>query len=157
MSSQIVHGRRRFLATLGGGLLAILFPASSPLGAAARRHHVHLHCGGHGTPGPHPEPRKDYSPEYVLTADDLGGDEDLVALFDGVREYSTIVDGIRCHCGCADAEGMYSLLSCYEGNNPMQAMAKWCPICQGQGRLTLRLARQKKTLEQIREAIDVRY
>jgi hypothetical protein len=128
-----------------------------PLGAARAVHHTHGACRGSGAPGPHPEPRKDYKPEHVLTAADLDGDEDLIALFDSVREHSTIVDGIRCHCGCADGEGMYSLLSCYEGNNAMKAMSKWCPICRGQGRLTVRLVKQGKSLAQIREAIDVRY
>lgn len=157
MPSFNVLDRRHFLATLSGVTAAVIVPRWLGASGASHLHHTDGHCPGHGPPGPHPEPRKDYKPEHVLTADDLDGDEDLITLFDSIREHSTIVDGIRCHCGCADSEGMYSLLSCYEGNNSMKAMSKWCPICQGQGRLTIRLAKQGKSLEQIRTAVDVRY
>lgn len=148
--------RRHFLALLGAvtGLLRV-----RPLRGAEpyHRHHASGRCPMAHARGPHPEPRKDYKPTKVLTAEELDGDKELIELFDGVREFSSVVDGIRCHCGCAESEGMYSLLSCYERDNPMQAMSKWCPICQGQGRLTIRLARQEKTLDEIRKAIDVRY
>ncbi len=70
-----------------------------------------------------------------------------------VREIPEVVDGIRCQCGCADSPGYYSLLSCYEGD----AMAKGCPICQGQGRLAHRLHKAGKTLDEIRSAIEARY
>lgn len=148
--------RRGFLALLGG-LGAALGAPQVLLGSERHRHHTRGRCPGHHVRGPHPEPRKDYKPTKVLTAEALDGDKELIELFNGVREFSTLVDGIRCHCGCADSEGMYSLLSCFEGDNPMQAMSKWCPICQGQGRLTIRLAKQGKTLDEIRKAIDVRY
>ena len=36
-------------------------------------------------------------------------------------------------------------------------MARACPICQGEGRLTYRLHTEGKTLEEIRTAIDARY
>jgi hypothetical protein len=74
--------------------------------------------------------------------------------FDLVREIPQVVDGIRCHCGCSEAEGFYSLLSCYEGEH---AMAMHCVICQGQARLAHRLHRGGRTLDQIRAAIDARF
>jgi hypothetical protein len=36
-------------------------------------------------------------------------------------------------------------------------MAKYCPVCQGQGRLLVRRAGEGQTLEQIRRAIDARF
>ncbi len=71
-----------------------------------------------------------------------------------MRQIPHIVDDIRCHCGCAKLEGFYSLLSCYEGADPM---AKICDVCQGQGRYAYRLYKAGKSLDAIRAAIDARY
>lgn len=104
--------------------------------------------------GPHPTPRPDYTAGKVLAADQLGGDKELVTLFDGIRKIPQVADGIRCSCGCAELPGFYSLLSCFEGKD---AMAKWCTICAGTGALVIRLHGRGRTLDQIREAVDVRY
>jgi len=102
----------------------------------------------------HPTPRPGITGAKVLTAAQLSKAPQLVPLFDGVREIPHIVDGIRCHCGCAEYNGHYSLLSCYEEAN---AMAQICPICQGEGRVALRLAKAGKTLDEIRVAIDAQF
>jgi hypothetical protein len=102
----------------------------------------------------HPTPRKGITADKVLTAAQLAHAPQLVPIFDGVREIPHIIDGIRCHCGCADLNGHYSLLSCYEGEN---AMAKICPICQGEGRVAARLAKAGKSLDEIRVAIDAQF
>jgi hypothetical protein len=107
-----------------------------------------------GSGGPHPTPRAGITAAKVLTADKLDGNANLIALFDGVREIPEVVDGIRCQCGCAGSEGFYSLLSCYEGDD---AMAKICHICQGEGRLAVRLHKEGKSLDAIRTAIDAKF
>lgn len=101
----------------------------------------------------HPTPRPNYTADKVLKADKLGGDKELIALFDGVREIPHIVDGIGCTCGCAEQEGYYSLLTCYETD---EAMSKWCPVCIGLGQLVVRLHSRGRNLDQIREAVDAR-
>lgn len=103
--------------------------------------------------GPHPTPRPGITAANVLTKEQLADSPKLVPLFDLVREIPEVVDGIRCNCGCAEVPGFYSLLSCYEGD----AMARACPICQGQARMVSRLHKEGKTLDQIRVAIDARY
>lgn len=103
--------------------------------------------------GPHPTPRPGITGAKVLSREELADYPRLVPLFDQIREIPQIIDGIRCTCGCADAPGFYSLLSCYEGD----AMARACPICQGQGRLSARLFKEGKTLDEIRVSIDARY
>ena len=103
--------------------------------------------------GPHPTPRPGITAAKVLTAAQLAETPTLIPLFDQVREIPQIVDGIRCQCGCAEPEGYYSLLSCYEGTG----MALHCQICQGQARLAHRLHKDGKSLDQIREAIDARF
>jgi hypothetical protein len=137
--------RRQFL--LAGGIAAAAAATPSIVVASDRRRRWLKWAN-------HPEPRKDYTADKVLTAEKLNDNEELIELFDGAREFHHILDGIRCQCGCASDPDMYSLLSCYEGDN---AMAKWCPICQGEGRMSVRLARAGKNLEEIRKAIDVRY
>lgn len=102
----------------------------------------------------HPTPRAGITADKVLTAVQLEKSPHLVPIFDGVRAIPHIIDGIRCHCGCADLHGHYSLLSCYEGED---AMARICPICQGEGRVAARLAKAGKTLDEIRLAIDAQF
>ena len=104
--------------------------------------------------GPHPTPRPGITAARVLTSDKLGGDADLIAVFDGVRAIPQVIDGIRCQCGCATVDGFYSLLSCYEGDG---AMAKICHICQGEGKLAIRLHKEGKSLDEIRTAIDAKF
>jgi hypothetical protein len=101
----------------------------------------------------HPTPRPGVTGAKVLTAAQLEKSPYLVPLFDAVREIPEIVDGIRCQCGCASMPGYYSLLSCFEGD----AMARSCPICQGEGRLVARLHKEGKTLDEIRAAVDAKY
>jgi len=101
----------------------------------------------------HPTPRAGVTGAKVLTAADLTRSPHLVELFDGIRAIPRIADGIGCYCGCAEMDGHYSLLSCYEEN----AMARSCPICQGQGRVTVRLAKAGKSLNDIRAAIDAQF
>ena len=111
-------------------------------------------CGAHAEhPGPHPKPRPGIDASKVLSAERLKDSPRVRAAFDEVRQIPAIVDGIRCHCGCAGGEGIYSLLSCFEGDG----MARMCDICRGQGRLAFRLHRAGKTLDEIRVAIDDRY
>lgn len=128
--------RRRFLTHGSSGLAALLL--------------VHARAGALTT---HPTPRPGITGAKVLTKDQLSSRPDLVPLFDGIRAIPGIADGIRCNCGCAELPGFYSLLSCYEGDG----MAKICPICQGQGRLAVRLQKEGKTLAEIRVAIDAQF
>lgn len=112
-------------------------------------------CRDHHSPssGPHPTPRKGIDASKIVVAGQLKHTPHARVAFDEVRQIPAIVDGIRCHCGCAGAEGFYSLLSCFEG----EGMAQLCDICQGQGRLAFRLHRAGKSLAEIRVAIDDRY
>jgi hypothetical protein len=140
------QSRRSFLALSAMALLGF-----SP----ARRERSWLmicHAPNHG-PHPHPTPRDGITADKVLTAEQLGAWADAVPAFDEVRQIPEIIDGIRCNCGCAGEPGFYSLLSCYEE----EGMARYCKICQGQGRLAFRLHKSGKTLDEIRTAIDARF
>lgn len=132
--------RRRFLGAAITGALAGALPGGRLWARPARRVE-------------HPAPRPGITAAKVLTKEQLEDSPRAIPVFDSVREIPQVVDGIRCKCGCADVEGYYSLLSCYEGDG----MARHCPICQGEGRLVARLHKEGKTLDQIREAIDARW
>jgi hypothetical protein len=134
--------RRRFFALVLGAIGSMV-PASGPLRAMGRR----LSRSGH------PTPRPGITSAKVLTAEQLADSPQVIPVFDAVRAIPEVVDGIRCKCGCADLEGFYSLLSCYEE----VGMARHCPICQGEGRMVARLHKEGKTLDQIREAVDARW
>ena len=103
--------------------------------------------------GEHPTPRPGITAAKVLTRDQLGEHADAAPVFDMVREIPQVIDGIRCQCGCAELEGKYSLLSCYEPDG----MAGHCQICQGEARLAYRLNKQGKSLDDIRAAIDAKF
>ena len=119
----------------------------------APRRALHL-CGSHvAHRGPHPKPRPGIDASKVMPADRLKDSPRVLLAFDEVRQIPGIIDGIRCHCGCASAPAFYSLLTCFEGD----AMARICDICRGQGRLAFRLHKAGKSLDEIRAAIDDRY
>jgi hypothetical protein len=103
--------------------------------------------------GPHPTPRPGIDASNVLPDEALADVPEARPAFEAVRRIPQVADGIRCSCGCADRQGFYSLLSCYEADG----MARHCPICQGQARLALRLHESGKSLDEIRAAIDARY
>ncbi|MEO7458035.1 MAG: hypothetical protein ABIY52_17390 [Gemmatimonadaceae bacterium] len=127
------HSRRQFLATT---LAALFIPRRALFAQRA---------------GPHPTPRAGITGDKVLGKDQLK--PALVPLFDSVRQIPEVVDGIRCNCGCTNPPEFYSLLSCFEG----KGMARDCGICQGQGRLAVRLHKEGKSLDGIRTAIDAKF
>lgn len=136
--------RRRFFALLPAAAASALVLGAAPLRAAVR-------VGRR--PTGHPDPRPGIDGANVLTASALAGFPNLVPLYDGIRKHAALADGIMCYCGCALLPGYRSLLTCYEG----EGMAKFCPICQGMGRLLVGRAEEGQSLEQIRRAIDARF
>jgi len=148
--------RRSFLCVAGfagAGILLdrrVVHARHTAVGAMAM-------CGaGRSSPrlsGTHPTPRTGITGAKVLAGAELAKWPDLRQLFDGIRAIPAIADGIRCSCGCAEVPGYRSLLSCYEG----EAMATMCPICQGAGRLTVRMNAEGHSLAKIRVAVDAQF
>lgn len=100
----------------------------------------------------HPTPRPGITAERVLPDSRLT-DQSAAPVYAMVREIPQVVDGIRCNCGCADLDGFYSLLTCYEQGG----MAQHCRICQGQARLAHKLHAEGWSLNGIRTAIDAEF
>lgn len=156
------QSRRKFI-TVAMGLAGVALSASPAWSLLRRRGGANgsiddLYChpahgSGQDAGGEHPEPRPGIDSSRVMTREQLADYPDVMDAYDGIREIPHIADGIRCHCGCAELPGYRSLLVCYEGGG----MARFCDICQGEGRLAYRLHKRGKNLDQIRKAIDARY
>ena len=129
--------RRGFLLLLPGALVALGTRRGWAAGAQVK----------------HPTPRRGIDASRVLAAKDLDDNPDTRRAFELVRQIPQIADGIRCSCGCAEIEGYYSLLSCFEKDG----MAQHCEVCQGHAVLAHRLHRAGKSLNQIRAAIDAEF
>ena len=127
--------RRGFLALVPGVLLTVAARRAWPAAAGAQ--------------SKHPTPRRGVDAAKVMAAKDVH-DEKAREAFDLVRQIPEVADGIRCHCGCSEMEGFYSLLSCFEKDG----MAQHCEVCQGLARLAHRMHRAGKSLAQIRSAVD---
>jgi hypothetical protein len=126
--------RRRFLALLPLALLARTANAMP------------------GRKPKHPTPRPGITAARVLPDARLT-EKAAAPVYAMVREIPQVVDGIRCNCGCADLDGFYSLLTCYEQGG----MAQHCVICQGQARLAHKLHAEGWSLNGIRKAIDAEF
>lgn len=143
--------RRTFIVTgIGTGLVALL--GARRVGRARTMSHCDPGSGA-ADHGPHPTPRPGIDASHVLKPGQLKDAALAAPAFDEVRQIPEIVDGIRCHCGCATDKKRYSLLSCYEGDG----MARECHTCQGQARMAFRLHKEGKSLAEIRDAIDAKY
>jgi hypothetical protein len=135
---MMVVSRRRFLAMLPLALLARPARAmAAPLGRQKPKH---------------PTPRPGITAAKVLSDAKLT-DKSAAPVYAMVRSMPEVVDGIRCNCGCAELQGFYSLLTCYEEGG----MAQHCTICQGQARLAHKLHADGWSLAGIRRAIDAEF
>ena len=134
----MTFSRRRFLALLPVALFARPVRA---MGAPVRRDKPK-----------HPTPRPGITAAKVLPDAKLT-DTSAAPVYAMVREIPEVVDGIRCNCGCAELDGFYSLLTCYEQGG----MAQHCMICQGQARLAHKLHAEGWSLAGIRRAIDAEF
>jgi hypothetical protein len=135
-----ILSRRSFVSLLPSLLMAAVL--ARPASARAVR-----------TSTVHPDPRPRIDGSKVLEPADLAGYEEVIPIFDGIREFPRMADGIACSCGCSSLPGHRSLLTCYEADG----MARVCTVCQGTGKLVVGRAREGQSLEQIRRAVDARY
>ena len=63
-----------------------------------------------------------------------------------------IFDGIFCPCDCKDSLGHRSLLSCFESKQPTGCMG-----CQEASEFVGKLAKEGKSLRDIRDAVDKKW
>lgn len=136
--------RRAFLYRTGGMLALFAFDPR----ASARP-------STHTSPLIHPDPRPGITAEHVLTAEAVGTlrKEAVLAAYETARTYPELFDGLACACGCTGKENVHrSLLTCFETLQPTG-----CFGCQEQAQLVAKLAKESKTLAEIRAAFDKKW
>ena len=131
--------RRQFLFAVSGFL-------ATPLGwqEAAARYITSRRAGF-----PHPEPRPGVTGENVLPESEIGDRRRVREAYEAARTHPELFDGVYCACECDKSMGHRSLLSCFESRQAIGCMA-----CREEGELVARLARDGKTLAEIRLAVD---
>ena len=145
MSVPSSMSRRGFLATC----LALPAAAFPPMRRSCSSSHA-----DRPSADDHPTPRPGIDASRIPPASELRDAKRAIEVFDQVREIPHIVDGIRCHCGCAKNPNHYSLLSCFETRD---AMAKDCSGCRRQASYVYTLHKDGKSLDEIRVAVDERF
>jgi len=101
----------------------------------------------------HPEPRPGITSEHVLADADLPKNrKKMHDAYSGARAYPELFDGLCCGCDCRESMGHRSLLSCYESKQP-----QGCLACQEEAWLVADLAKQGKSLADIRTAVDKKF
>lgn len=104
-------------------------------------------------PMEHPDPRPGITGEHVLSAERLAKKRASVReAYEAARSYPEIFDGLLCGCECKGTMGHRSLLSCYESEQPMG-----CVACREEAELVGKLAKEGKSLAEIRKAVDKEY
>ena len=132
-------GRRAFFR--GAASFAVLIGTGQPVfasGLTRRR-------GGF----PHPDPRPGITGDAVLAESELGSKRRVLEAYASARTHPELFDGIYCACECDKSMDHRSLLSCFESRQAIGCMA-----CREEAELVARLARDGKTLEEIRLAVD---
>ncbi|HJU89351.1 MAG TPA: PCYCGC motif-containing (lipo)protein [Gemmatimonadaceae bacterium] len=97
----------------------------------------------------HPEPRPGITGENVLSDEKLPKKRGVREAYAAARAYPAIFDGLYCACRCEHSHGHRSLLACFESDQPTG-----CWGCQEEAELVAKLAKQGKTLAEIRAAVD---
>jgi hypothetical protein len=136
--------RSEFL-TKSAGALAVLALGERPFAHLTHRAHREIRLD-------HPEPREGITAENVLPVEKLGSkpSERVLESYDAARKYPAVMDGILCSCSCGGKRGTHrSLLVCFE-----TPQATGCGECQLEGVFVGKLAKEGKTLAEIRTAFD---
>jgi len=111
---------------------------------------AYARAGARRGPIVHPEPRDGITAERVLAADKVP--VQYMDAYDAAREIPQVLDGLYCHCDCAERDGLRSLLECYYATMPQS-----CRVCLREARLARRLHEEGRTLAEIRRAVDAEY
>jgi hypothetical protein len=101
---------------------------------------------------PHPDPRPGITGAVVLAESELGGKRSVLTAYAAARTYPDVFDGVFCACRCDKNMNHRSLLSCFEGRQPIG-----CRACREQAEFIVRLVRTGSSLQEIRAAVDKEY
>lgn len=138
--------RAAFFRTTGVACAVMLLARAEPV-------HAFQRVASGASPLPHPDPRPGITAKDVLPAGQIGTTPKVVQAYDAARAYPGVFDGIACGCGClGTTTGHRSLLTCYETMQPTG-----CASCEDEALLVARLAKDGKSLAEIRQAVDAKF
>jgi hypothetical protein len=108
--------------------------------------------GRNAEPAAHPSVRVGITSAKVLPASAFTAQPDVARVYAMAETIPEVLDGLYCHCECSKHSGHYSLLTCFESDHGSK-----CDICLGEAELAYKMAKEGKTLDQIRVAIDAQF
>ena len=138
---------RGIVTMVGAAAIAPDWLARLPAGDPS--HGAHHASAGGGRSFPHPEPREGVTAEHVIGESELGRKRKVLASYAAARAHPELFDGLYCACRCRDSLQHRSLLGCFESRQPTGCMG-----CQEEAMLVDKMARDGKTLAEIRAAVD---
>jgi hypothetical protein len=97
----------------------------------------------------HPTPRPGVTAEKVVPQSFVPRTPGSSEAYAAAREAAATLDGVYCHCDCSKNAGHRSLLTCFETEH-----GAYCDICMSEAMLANGMAKQGKSLMEIRTAID---
>jgi hypothetical protein len=97
----------------------------------------------------HPTPRPGITAERVVPASLAPRTPGAAEAYAAAREAAATLDGVYCYCDCSKHARHRSLLTCFESEH-----GAYCDICMGEAMLASGMAKQGKSLTEIRTAID---
>jgi len=100
----------------------------------------------------HPDPRPGLTGSTVVPASRYAQFARVSAVYGQAAEIPSVLDGLYCHCDCAEHSGHRSLLTCFESDH-----AAACDICMSEAAIAYRMTKSGRSLEEIRAAIDELY
>ena len=98
---------------------------------------------------PHPTPRPGITAAKILPDAAVPHNPGALEAYAAARSAAATLDGVYCHCDCSKHAGHRSLLTCFEGEH-----GAYCDICMGEAMLASGMAKQGRSLTEIRTAID---
>ncbi len=97
----------------------------------------------------HPTPRPGITAAKVVPQSFVPRTPGANEAYAAAREAAATLDGVYCHCDCSKHAGHRSLLTCFESEHGAH-----CDVCMGEAILAGGMAKQDKSLTEIRTAID---
>ncbi|MBI4538735.1 MAG: hypothetical protein HY704_04390 [Gemmatimonadetes bacterium] len=100
-------------------------------------------------PGKHPEPRPGITAEHVMPASRYDRYPRIADVYRKAAQVPAALDGLYCYCECSRHAGHRSLLDCFESDH-----AAACDVCLSEAAMAHQMSRDRRSLDDIRDAID---
>jgi hypothetical protein len=100
----------------------------------------------------HPQPRPDVAADHVMEHSHFAGYPRVQETYRMAAAIPHVLDGLYCHCDCANHSGHYSLLDCFRDQH-----GAGCDICLTEAQLAYRMTQEGRSLDEIRAEVDRLY